>query len=124
MIVNMQTSPSFGHNSPLKKLYKKGKLPYVNKGFYGGKLTPDNVTLEHLKLFSEDGATSVDNLVLATKKNNHRRANRPIEEAFDKDSAIFYLKQFEKINPEVFDGEAYIKMIKSTLKTLGIDLEY
>ena len=40
---------SFGYSSPLKTLFKKGKLPSVTKGFYGGTLTKDTVSLEHLK---------------------------------------------------------------------------
>jgi len=70
----MKVSPiysnvSFGYSSPLKTLYKKGKLP-VKYDFYGSKLTNKNVTLEHLKPHSQGGKTNLKNLVLATKENN------------------------------------------------------
>ena len=69
----MRTKPAdgvaFGYKSPLKTLYIKGKL-HINKGFYGGTLTKENVTLEHLVPYSKGGKTTLDNLVLATKENN------------------------------------------------------
>ena len=50
----MSISPvSFGYSHKLKTLYKQGKLPSVVKGFYGGILTADTVTLEHLKPHSQ-----------------------------------------------------------------------
>ena len=69
---------TFGYHSPLKTLYKKGKMPKVIYGFYGDKLTPKNVTLEHLLPHSKGGASELDNFVLASKQNNLARGNDDI----------------------------------------------
>lgn len=56
----IQTQPTFGYNHPLKSLYKSGQLN-LKYGFYGGKLTRKNVTLEHLKPHSKGGKTELNN---------------------------------------------------------------
>jgi len=54
-ITDYSSNVSFGYNSPLKTLFKKGKLPTVTKGFYGGTLTNKTVSLEHLIPHSQGG---------------------------------------------------------------------
>lgn len=118
-----QVNPiTFGYNSPLKKLWRKGKMPSVTKGFYGDTLTQSNLSLEHLKPHSKGGKTCLSNLVLASKEKNQARSNFPIKEFFDKEKAIEYLNQFINIKLKDFNGNSYIKGIVKTLRDLGIDI--
>ncbi len=112
---------TFGYKSPLKTLYKKGKLN-IDKGFYGGTLTKENVTLEHLVPYSKGGKTTLDNLVLATKENNMRRSNLPIKDFVNPLQVKEYLKQFLGIITPDFNGDKYIKKIVMTLKKMGVCL--
>lgn len=109
---------TFGYKSPLKTLYKKGKLN-IDKGFYGGTLTKENVTLEHLVPYSKGGKTTLDNLVLATKENNMKRSNLPIKDFINPSQVREYLKQFLGISTDDFSGDKYIKKIIMTLKKMG-----
>lgn len=113
---------TFGYNSPLKTLWRKGKMPSVTKGFYGDTLTQGNLSLEHLKPHSKGGKTCLRNLVLASKEKNQARSNFPIKEFFDKEKAIEYLNQFVNIKLKDFNGNSYIKGIVKTLRDLGIDI--
>lgn len=111
---------SFGYNSPLKTLYKRGKMPNVIYGFYGDKLTNKNVTLEHLKPHSKGGKSCLSNFVLASKRNNSNRGNEDIRKFAVKENIITYLSQFIDIKLPNFDGNKYIQNILQTLKNLGV----
>lgn len=113
MIIQQPTSPvTFGgYNSQLKTLWRAGKLPQVKKGFYGGKLTQKNLSLEHLEAFSRGGKTELGNLVLTTKENNVKRGNSPLGEFLNLKYMAQYLEQFLNIKVGNFDGNEYIKMI-------------
>ena len=115
----IQQSPTFKYNSPLKTLYRKGKLP-VKYGFYGDILTQKNVSLEHLKPFSKGGKTELNNLVLASKQKNMARGNADIRNFANKETIIKYLSQFIDIKINDFDGNKYIKAIIKTLTNLGV----
>lgn len=112
---------AFGYSSPLKTLYKHGKLP-VAKGFYGGTLTPNNVSLEHLIPHSQGGRTELSNLVLATKENNNLRSNLPIKDFINIEQVKIYLKQFQGVLTANLNGETYIKNIIRTLRKMGIEI--
>ena len=112
-------SPTFGYSHPLKTLYRKGKLP-VRYGFYGDRLTQKNVSLEHLKPFSEGGKTELNNLVLASKEKNQDRGNADIRNFANKETIIKYLSQFIDVKINDFDGNKYINGIIKTLITLGV----
>ena len=112
-------STSFGYSHPLKTLYIKGKLP-VKYGFYGDRLTKKNVSLEHLKPFSEGGKTELNNLVLASKEKNQARGNADIRNFANKETIIKYLSQFIDVKIEWFDGNRYINGIIKTLTNLGV----
>ena len=107
---------NFGYKHKLKTLYKAGKLPSVEFGFYGGELTKDTVSLEHLKPHSKGGKTILENLVLATVENNNKRGNDSLWDYFNPENAIKYLKQFVGVKVDDFDGDEYIKKV---VKTLG-----
>ena len=110
-------SPTFGYSSPLKTLYKKGNLP-IKYGFYGDKLTPKTVTLEHLKPHSKGGKTVLSNLVLATKENNNRRGDKPLGLFIVWEYVERYLSQFVGVKVKGFDGDLYIKMIRRIIQGL------
>lgn len=106
---------SFGYSHPLKTLFKKGKLP-IKKGLYGGELTIDTVSLEHIIPHSQDGKTVLSNLALATKKNNNLRGDKPLKDFLTKEMLDDYIEEFEKINLPYFNGKKYIEEL---LKTIG-----
>lgn len=113
---------SFGYSSPLKTLFKKGKLPTVTKGFYGGTLTKDTVSLEHLIPHSQGGRTELSNLVLATKENNNLRSNLPIKDFINIEQVKIYLKQFQGVLTDNLNGDKYIKNIIRTLRKMGVEI--
>lgn len=114
---------SFTHKWDVKTMWKKGRLPQVKYGFYGDELTIKNCTVEHLLPISKGGKTKSYNLVLASAANNQARSNTDLREVIDIPAAKQYLRQFQGIRRRTFNGDAYIKMIKDTLKTLGINLD-
>jgi hypothetical protein len=111
-------NPNFEYSSPLKTLWRKGKLPSVKYGFYGDRLTQRNVSLEHLKAHSKGGKTALDNLVLASKEKNNARGNEAINKFLEVDNMLRYLKQFRDIRIQGFDGNKYIACIVATLEGL------
>lgn len=114
----LSCSPSFGYSSPLKTLWKKGKLPSVKYGFYGDVLTKSNITLEHLLPHSKGGKTKLDNLVLASKQKNNARGNASIKDYLTVENVSRYLEQFKGIRLKGFDGNGYITGVITTLKGL------
>ena len=112
------TPISFGYKNILKTYFQKGKLPTVTKGFYGGELTFDNVTLEHLLPTSKKGLTKLNNLVLSKDINNWNRGNRPLSQFYDPDIFKAYCKQFEGVKLPLFNGDDYIKQITKTVERL------
>ena len=56
---------SFGYTHYLKTYYLQGKLPTVKRGLYGGILTPETVSLEHILPKEKGGHTTLSNLALA-----------------------------------------------------------
>lgn len=115
MDITVNSNISFGYSSILKTLYKKGKLPTVQYGFYGEKLTPKNCSLEHLVPHSKGGRTELDNLVLATKKNNSIRGNKSLIPFLDVQNAMKYLNQFIGVKEFGFNGNDYVLSILKTL---------
>ena len=122
----MKTKPvdtiSFGYQHPLKTLWKKGLLPTVKKGFYGDELTMKTVSLEHLQPKSQGGKTSLDNLVLASKRTNNLRGDKPLQLFIMKQKAIEYFYQFINIKIKGFDGNKYIESVLNKLSELNIKL--
>lgn len=123
MINSVQsTQINFGsYQSVLKTLFKKGKLPNVKKGIYGDLIDVNNVSLEHLLPASEGGTTNLSNLALASKRNNNKRGNQPLNIVLNWSMINEYLDQFTNIFiPNKFNGNKYKKMIKQTCINLGI----
>lgn len=118
-IQNTQYPITFGYHSPLKTLYKKGKLPKVTYGFYGDKLNQKNVTLEHLQPHSKGGKSCLENFVLASKQNNLARGNDDIRKYANKECIVRYLSQFMGVRLPDFNGDKYIAGILQTLTKLG-----
>lgn len=103
----------------LKKEWLKGNLPSVKKGIYGGILTPENISLEHVNCKCFGGKTKTFNLALATQEFNNLRGNQPLKDFLDKDVFVQYLEQFEKVSLPNFNGKDYIKgLIKTVIDVL------
>ena len=111
---------NFGYSNKLKTLWKKGLMPSVKYGFYGDKLTKENVTLEHLQPHSQGGKTELYNLVLASKRNNNRRGNDDIRKYINKENIARYFSQFLDVQLKNFNGFRYIHNTIENLKKLGV----
>ena len=109
---------SFCQNHPLKTLWLEHKLPSVRYGIYGGKLTPDTVTIEHLQPRSKGGKTTYNNIALATKLNNNRRSSHPLKNYLTDTMADEYLNQFRGVEVDDFSGDRYIRRVEPTIKRL------
>ena len=107
-------NPNFQYSSPLKTLWRKGKLP-VKYGFYGDVLTQKNVSLEHLQAHSKGGKTNLANLVLASKAKNNASGNASIKDYLTVENVVRYLAQFKDVKIKDFDGNKYIAGIVATL---------
>ena len=126
MKIEHHTITTFGgYNSILKDMYKDGKLPSVKVGLYGGRLSKQTVSLEHIKPASKGGSTALKNMALATKDNNRLRGNRDINNYLTKAMLYNYLIQFKdliiKYKGKIFNGNNYITNIVSTLKKVGFE---
>lgn len=109
----------FGTAHPLKTEYLRGHLPTVKVGLYGGILTPDTVTIEHLVPKVQHGRTTYSNLVLATKENNNRRGSLPLKRFVTEEQVQTYLNQFKGVITDTgFVGDCYIRRVEPTLKSL------
>ena len=121
---------SFGYHHPLKTAWVKGKLPWLQYGFYGERLTKKNVSIEHLqpvadfkKVYSPEKAkrlaTTWENVVLASNRINNLRGCEPLSSVIDYEAMGKYLQQFEGKYIEGFGtGEQYIKGILDTINRL------
>ena len=118
MKINPINQINFGYKSILKTYWREGKLPSVTHGIYGGELTKDNVTLEHLKPHSKKGRTVLNNLALSKNINNWKRGNKPIGDFLDKDLFEQYCEQFKGLKLPFFNGDNYIKEITKTIERL------
>jgi hypothetical protein len=85
---------NFGYKSKLKDEFKKGNIP-ITKGFYGGLLDKDNVSLEHCEPHSKGGKNTLGNFVLATVENNNKRGNGDIFRYATKENTEAYFEVFE-----------------------------
>lgn len=111
--------PTFvGYQSILKTQWKKGNLPTVKRGLYGGLLTMDTVSIEHIVPKSQGGKSILSNYALTTKIKNNIRDNKPLADFLNWDMVNRYLDQFLGIKIEGFDGDKYAKSIRKTLSTL------
>lgn len=110
-------NPNFQYSSPLKTLWRKGKLP-IKYGFYGDVLTQKNVSLEHLRPHSKGGKTNLTNLVLASKAKNNARGNETIKDYLTVENVVRYLAQFKDVRIKDFDGNKYIAGVLATLGRL------
>ena len=121
---------SFGYHHPLKTVWVKGKLPWLQYGFYGERLTKKNVSIEHLEPVAEFKkkycdekakrlATTWENVVLASNRINNLRGCDPLSAVIDYEAMGRYLQQFDgKYIPGFGSGEKYIKGILDTVNRL------
>lgn len=115
----IQSNPiTFGYSSIIKTSWKKGLMPSVKIGIYGGKLTQGNITLEHIQPISKGGKTALNNLALATYQNNTLRGSKPLKWFLDLDIFEKYLKQFEGIEIMGFNGKKYIEALTKTVERI------
>lgn len=109
---------TFCQNHPLKTHWLKGHLPSVRYGIYGGELTPDTCTIEHLVPKSKGGRTTYNNIALATKLNNNRRSSHPLKNYLTATMADEYLNQFRGVEIDDFSGDRYIRRVEPTIRRL------
>lgn len=125
-IINYQIN--FGYSNILKTLYKQGKINPPD--FYSGlPLDKDTVSLEHLKLHSQGGKTTISNTVLTSAKNNNLRGNKPLIEFFNPENAKKYFDYFTNLivpyrkngKNKIFYGDTHVAEIKKTISTLLVN---
>ena len=108
----------FGYTSIIKTSWRKGLMPSVKIGIYGGQLTPKNITIEHVLPISKGGKTTLSNIALATYSNNIKRGSKPLRWFLDMDIFEKYLKQFEDIEIMNFNGNKYIEALTKTIERI------
>ena len=129
MNVGNVSNVSFGRcKSVLKTEWLRGGMPGVTKGLYGNRLTPNNVSIEHLvprnpkaRLNGRPvrrGRNVLDNFALATKQANNARGNDPLRDHLTREQADEYLKQFKGVKTPIFDGDSYVKRVGKTIDRL------
>ena len=106
----------FKQQSPLKKNWLKGKMPSVKKGIYGGELTKDNVTLEHILPLSKGGTNDLSNLALAVGKNNWNRGAEPLIKVLKPEDYENYIRQFKNVSLPDIDGKKYVESLNLTVE--------
>ncbi len=104
-----------GYFQILKKYFREGRLPNVKYGIYGGELTADNITIEHLNPLGCGGKTTLGNIALATYENNHKRGHKPLHQVLTMDMVDKYLAQFENVEFPGFSGDAYITALRANV---------
>lgn len=119
-VAHVQPTLFTGYQHQLKTLYKQGKMPSVKRGLYGGLLTVDNTSLEHLKPHSQGGKTEWGNLALAERKRNTARGSKPLANFLSWEMLEKYLAQFNFRISGLFDGFAYQDKIRATCRKLGV----
>ena len=102
----------------LKTYWLEGKLPNVTHGIYGGELTKDTVTLEHIKPVSKGGRTVLGNLALSKNTNNWKRSNKPLSEFFNRETFEAYCEKFKGVKLPFFNGDNYIKELTKNVERL------
>lgn len=118
MIPRIETNPiTFGYKSILKDEYRKGNIP-LERGFYGGKLDPRNVSLEHCQAHCKGGKSILANYVLTTAQNNMKRGKADIFQYATKENTEAYFNVFEKCNIGSVKGIDYLGMLSKTLRKL------
>lgn len=118
MKINQITPISFAYKSPLKTEWLKGNMPEVKYGLYGGLLTKDNITLEHIKPHSKGGKTTLKNLALAVDENNFKRGSAPLWKFLTKEMFEQYIEQFKNIFLPDFNGKEYAENLTKTVERL------
>lgn len=108
---------SFQRKSIIKTEFQKGNIP-LKKGFLGGDLTIENVSLDHMLAHSKGGRSKLSNYVLMTMKNNNKKADKDIFEFATKENTEQYFKAFEGVRFGKYTGEQYLSMISRTLRNL------
>lgn len=115
----IDTIPFKKYKSILKTEWLKGNLPTVQKGIYGGIITRDTISLEHVEPVSKGGKTILSNLAIANRFLNTLRGNRPLRFFLDGDKFNEYIEQFEKVNLPNFNGKEYVRnLIKTVINVL------
>lgn len=116
--INPITPISFTYKSVLKTEWLKGNMPSVTHGIYGGILTKDNITLEHIKPHSKGGKTELKNLALAVDVNNFNRSAKPLNQYLTKEMFEQYIEQFKNIFLPDFNGKEYVENLTKTVERL------
>lgn len=106
----------FKQQSPLKKEWLKGKMPSVTKGIYGGELTKDNVTLEHILPLSKGGTNDLSNLALAVGENNWARGDEPLIKVLNPEDYENYIRQFKNVSLPDINGKKYVENLNLTVE--------
>lgn len=107
----------FERKSIIKTEWLNGNIP-LEKGFFGGKLDPENISLDHMQPKSKGGASNLGNYVITTAKNNGLKGDGDIFQYATKENTEAYFKVFENCNIGNIKGADYLALISKTLRRL------
>lgn len=103
---------SFKVSSPLKTLYRKGKLK-LERGIYDGEISADTFSQEHIIPKSKGGTDSIGNLAISNRFKNSARGNKPLATVFNPEAFEKYCKTIEDQRlPEL---KGYILKLRKTV---------
>ncbi|WP_405316520.1 HNH endonuclease [Faecalibacillus faecis] len=108
----------FKYHSPLKDLYKAGKLEGL-RSFSGEELIKPSI--DHIKPKSKGGEDNIGNYVLTNQKENADRGNKNIDYYIEKNQQgmLDYIKWFETHKVEGFDCIGYIRKVINTINRVS-----
>jgi len=115
---------NFKYKSRLKDLFKQGKLD-LKLDAYGFPLTADNVTLEHIKPHSKNGANNIANYLLVSAKANQSRGNKDFKLFLEENPSIIQhiMNYLNKMRGIIISKRDYVEEVSRTLnKESGLNI--
>ena len=118
MDIKIYPSAIFGYHSPLKDLYKAGKLEGL-KSFSGEELIKPSI--DHIVPKSKGGRDNIGNYVLTNQKENSERGNQNIDYYIErnKQGMLDYIDWFLTHKVEGFDCIGYIRKVINTINLVS-----
>lgn len=118
MRVDCISGLSFKYHSPLRDLYKQGKLNGL-KSFSGEELTSPSI--DHVIPKSKGGKNNIGNYVLTNQKENADRGNKNIDYYIEKNpqGMLDYIYWFEHNKVDGFDCKGYIQKVINTINSIS-----
>lgn len=108
----------YGYKSPLKDLYKQGKLQGL-KSFSGEELIKPSI--DHIQPKSKGGNNNIGNYILTNQQENADRGSKNIDYYIEKNQQgmLDYIEWFETHKIKGFDCKGYIQKVINTINRVS-----